>query len=434
MVGVSTNNFKVTEIVTISLVALLNLAAITNSIVLKVVLLAVCLSQISHIERLVPVYMISSLSSDYYIFADGLGTARLIGMVIIIGVFSNRRAFFLGHSRLTSYLFLVFPLIILSAVSSVTGSLRPILSYLQLFTIIAAFECIKVKDIVVLSRGLLWSASLSLIIIIISSLLDILEGGFLRFKIADNVNENRLAIMLTQLGCVLIASIVQFSLKWREKGAIIAVLSLTFLLIFVTGSRSSLIAFVGVTIYAALASFNLRSLVFFTAILGIGFVVLPVVIDVLSLDDRLLARYTLESFRESGGSQVRFEVWRTLLPDVISSNPLFGLGIGAENVLARGAHFNLDKPAHNLLIDLFLQVGLLGSLLFVTFLGRLFLVIMRFSYLSRIPQYMLLGLVLNGIGETIWPERFFWSVIALFLLFYSNREKNIPGVKVPFAD
>jgi len=115
-------------------------------------------------------------------------------------------------------------------------------------------------------------------------------------------------------------------------------------------------------------------------------------------------------------------VWKTLIPKTIEDGLFFGFGFGAENVLSIAKQNSLKYTAHNFLIDMFVQMGLTGIVLFFTYFFVLANKLFKSIHCRNIliPIMILLTAIINGMGETVFTEKFFWNGIALAWLYLNN--------------
>ena len=116
-----------------------------------------------------------------------------------------------------------------------------------------------------------------------------------------------------------------------------------------------------------------------------------------------------------GGSAGRAGIWQILIEHSIKPHPLTGSGFGsAGNVLQTNG--SCTSGAHNLLIAILSDLGLIGLLLFgvplVRFLCRL---LRRKDPAALLPLGMIVTALITGVGENIYTERFLWYAVGLAL-------------------
>ena len=116
-----------------------------------------------------------------------------------------------------------------------------------------------------------------------------------------------------------------------------------------------------------------------------------------------------------GKSAGRTEIWNILMEYSIKPHPLVGTGYGsAAGVLH--AHGDSHSGAHNILIAVLSDLGLIGLLLHAVPLCRILCRLLRRKEpAALLPLGMLVTALVNGIGENIYTERFLWVAVGLAL-------------------
>jgi len=145
------------------------------------------------------------------------------------------------------------------------------------------------------------------------------------------------------------------------------------------------------------------------------------------LDIPFIERFTIENVKESGGTH-RLDTWEKLVPVTLENSAWFGYGLGGENSYALAYRNGLSHAAHNFLIDMLIQTGIVGVILFFSFfilLGKKLKNLLKISVII-LPVIILLTALFNGIGEVVYLEKLFWNGIALALL-YTNNLTNYMG-------
>lgn len=139
-----------------------------------------------------------------------------------------------------------------------------------------------------------------------------------------------------------------------------------------------------------------------------------------------------------GKSAGRTEIWQILIEHAIKPHPLTGSGFGsAVSIL----HANGDQHngAHNLLIAILSDLGLIGLLLLgiplVRFLCRL---LRRKDPAALLPLGMIVTALITGVGENIYTERFLWYAAGLALWLLSSPApsefERLPNDESPVCD
>lgn len=119
-----------------------------------------------------------------------------------------------------------------------------------------------------------------------------------------------------------------------------------------------------------------------------------------------------------GKSAGRTGIWQILIDHSIKPYPLTGSGFGST-ISVLQANGDGHNGAHNLLVALLSDLGLIGLLLFgiplVRLLSRL---LRRKDPAALLPLGMIVTALVTGVGENIYTERFLWYAagLALWLL------------------
>ena len=141
-----------------------------------------------------------------------------------------------------------------------------------------------------------------------------------------------------------------------------------------------------------------------------------------------------------GGSAGRAEIWQILIEHSIKPHPLTGSGLGSA-VSVLQANGDQHDGAHNLLIAILSDLGLIGLLLFgvplVRFLCRL---LRRKDPAALLPLGMIVTGLITGVGENVYTERFLWYAagLALWILgtatTHQDEEKEVTNDESPVCD
>lgn len=119
-----------------------------------------------------------------------------------------------------------------------------------------------------------------------------------------------------------------------------------------------------------------------------------------------------------GKTAGRAEIWQILIEHSIKPHPLTGTGFGSA-VSVLQANGDLHNGAHNILIAILSDLGLIGLLLLGIPLVRLLCRLLRRKNPAvLLPLGMIVTALVTGVGENIYTERFLWYAagLALWLL------------------
>lgn len=384
-------------------------------------------------EVIFPLYFISSLSTSYFAVQEGLGAGRYISMVFLLSliIVSFQKGSIVSRDAklIPGTIFLI----VLTILSTAIGVSRDMTIGVQMVLNIAIFflfQQIKGIDYQRLLLTLTISVAILTVLVFYQALVN---DAFLfeeRYRSGeDEVNSNRMAMMMEQCASVLLAA--SFVVKKPFVRVVLLVLTISSVFVLLaTGSRSGLISILGVALFVVLIGFDVnvrRNFILVILVFGAGYYVLTYL---QGFSSALLDRFSVANVQESGGTG-RLDNATLILTKIFPSHLLFGSGLGGTNMKILGAPYHLDNLAHNIIIDPLTQMGVAIFPFFFIFLWsqmrRVFRqVVKNKEILLLVPASLFVAAVANGIGETIFYERFFWNDMALGLLFcnildYQNR-------------
>lgn len=411
----------------VSLVIILMGSVHLNSLLLLYLLIGGTTLLLFNPIYILPVYIISSLSSDYFVAADGIGISRIVGFVIIIGgiIYQYRKNYPFRKKDLM-FFSLIFFYAYLSSFISITHSFYTFISLAQFIIIIVLLGQFRDLNLQNLSRILIISAAVTIIALAFTLQDNLISIQTQRLTTGENVNENRFAMMLAQLNAMIFAGIILFNKKRILQLSLIIILILGYFMLILSGSRSATLGISGsiiiILFYFIKHQKVYRSLIMLFFIVIIGFVFIK---QIQQLNIPFINRFSVGSVVESRGSQ-RLDAIQKLTPITLNNSPLFGYGIGGDNGYALAHLYGIGHPPHNFIIDMLIQTGVIGVFLFFSFFK--YIGIRLKNSLNNLnillPVMILLTGFINGIGETIYLEKFFWNGIALGLLYLNNLKRK----------
>ena len=116
-----------------------------------------------------------------------------------------------------------------------------------------------------------------------------------------------------------------------------------------------------------------------------------------------------------GGTSERTGIWRILIEHSIKAHPLVGTGYGTAIAVLQ-ANGDDHSGAHNILIAILSDFGLIGLLLLGIPLVRLLCRLLRRKDPAvLLPLGMIVTALVTGVGENIYTERFLWYAAGLAL-------------------
>lgn len=377
---------------------------------------------------LLPVYIVSSLSSDYFIASDGLGISRLIGFILIAGSIIHllRNNYPFAQKKVIILLLVILFYTYISSLLSLVGLFKSAISFTQNVIIIILLSQFRNVYLETLSKLLALSAVITILTLAFTLRDNLIHIHAQRLSTGEEVNENMFAMMLAQLTAIAFASFLIFNKRRIVQILILGIILLSFFMLILSGSRSATIGITGAIIVVLLHQFKKHaSKLIFSSILIIvaGFLFIN---HIQHLNIPFIDRFTIGNVRESGGTH-RLESWEKLVPITLNQRPFFGFGFGGENGYALAKQNGFRHPPHNFVIDIFIQTGLIGLMLFFSYF---YLIAKKLKKSFRspytiLPAMLLLTALLNGIGETIYLEKFFWNGIALGWLYLNNTSNSV---------
>lgn len=423
------------DIMALVIVILLIMMARTHQSVYFYTAMGCCLLCISKPLVLIPGYMMSSLSTSYFAVSEGMGAGRYMTILLIISYFiSSIRK---GENVLQDkYFGIIFVLIVSCFFSALIGPAQDYNTPIQMTMNLIVFLFIQKMEDVKINR-LISHIVIAFSLLAVSIFAEAMMNSVFLFEQryqgvgADDdagVNSNRMAIMLEQCGAMCIACFMYYK-NYIVKGFLLACVFACVFVIIATGSRTGLIALLVAIAFSiiVIGGVDKRKIVIPFLCLLVSAYFLVVYLS--SVNSPVLERFTFSSVDETGGSGRRegsYIIMTKFFPD----NFLFGSGIGGANMLYYSGKYGFSSLCHNIIYDPLSQLGILIYCLFLYFLIPVYKKI--YIFIKKNPSVSVFGglfvaITINGIGETIFYEKYFWNDLALCLLCY--RQYNISESK-----
>lgn len=414
---------------------LLGLSAITQNQFYVIALCAFIPVGIIKPIYITPIYYVSSLSSQYFMAAEGIGLTRVFALAIFVGVFLRN---FFGEEVLERtwirYLIYIASTTIISFIFANHQYPQILLTVGMNLMIVLTFANMRFtgNEIHRLFKSIFLGVAIITTTIFLNAILNpsIISD---RVTLTDELNANTFAIMTSQLAAFLFGYALYTKNK-LEKIVSIILVTLTVFLVLVSGSRTNFIALImgiltTVFIFKNIKNEKLKGILLI-AILSIiaNFIFTKVVQQFPALS----YRFTLDSVISSGGTG-RWERIVAELKYVIPQNLFFGVGpVSINETIALEGLISFPGSSHNILISMLTQIGLVGSVGYILFVYGILKKLIKNCEsisLSCIPICLIMTGIFTGIGEVVYHERFFWSALALGILCISanhiNSEKEI---------
>lgn len=236
------------------------------------------------------------------------------------------------------------------------------------------------------------------------------------FSISEKINHNTFGASMSIISVILAAKILFFN---GDKFIYKFALSVSFILIVISGSRNALMAMILTSVLMYVFSIkyrgktitgSLKFLLFVCTIVLVGALLLPEV----GID---LERYNYIKLINSGGSN-RAIIWKTLFPVIFNNYKMFGYGPShfcSEKII--NLFMNLDyKHTHNTIFEAWGELGFFGLVPFVfiilNILKRFNLVIKNKNYYSMFG-FMFIEFLLLGLGESFFAKIEMWIIMGI---------------------
>lgn len=406
----------------------LMMMAITERSVFLYAVIGISLLFIFRPEVVFTAYFIASLSGGYF-SVGSLGASRVLSILVIVSLLFQWRKF----SKISSTLFFLEIFILLyslfSCWFSVTGEMSGFLIMLQCLLVTFLLRQSVKLDAELLIHLIIISSAIAIVLLGIHMLQDTSLLFEERYTGVEDTNTNKFAMMCAQLGAVMIGSFVFLKYKPFQIASLV-VYAISILIIVLSGSRSALIGLLVASMFVVFftqAGGVKKSIlhVALIALVGVG-----LVYSLSNIDSPILERFTLEDIMDDGGSG-RLGYARQIFDEVILQHPLFGVGMGGQNVMALG----IEKQAHNIVIDPISQLGIVGFVIYLCFIVP---IIYRAYKIRKKNPFIIIPLTLfftglfNGIGEVVFYEKLFWNSIALCALVVS--QSSIKKIRYEIVD
>jgi len=314
---------------------------------------------------------------------------------------------------------ILFLLAIHSTMVSATRDKLQILEMGISIALLIIFSLYSVKDSFRLTLLLYFAAALFVIFNFSLFLAGMLPTLHHRISILPNINVNSYGLALCQIGIVLSCAFTIVR-KPLAKAAVALLALANLYLLFLTGSRTSLLSLLVVTALILLLSRTLKAstktLIFLA---GLAFA---------SALFFFTDTYTIFLGRE-GGFSGRTDIWKATLFHIIPNNIWTGIGFSTQDMGRELAGYGANTSyAHNLVLSALAQ----GGIFFFITLAFIIVICARAAYLAArahpyaaLPAYMLGGLLLIGIAEDIYYSKFFWCIMGWGLMYYNSTVRRL---------
>jgi O-antigen ligase len=406
----------------------------TNAILSTLVLLGFMPLILKPVYLIGPIFFMT-VFDDYLVAFSDQSFSRMCTLMFMFGVLIcmlSRRNSARHQSYVFSLIFMAMMGIVLSYHTLFSYTAFPISYVTNLALAFFMMNCVPSDNKKVCWQLCIYSiiSVLYIVILLLCNGIGTLAEGQ-RISIATEVNPNQLAMGLVLVNVFLFCYFALGGFKYKLR--YISLIGLSYVGLFLTGSRSGLIAAFLSTIILLVILQNgdkkKAKQVLTVAILVVAIFVL-VYLFLQAKFPILMGRFTVENVISTGGTN-RVAVWTAYFKYLFPSYWFFGIGFDPFNMYNAMQSINgIGHGAHNILVEILSKAGVFGLIVYSALFIGYFKTIFR-NFKGNQAQLFSLGIILasiiNGIGEDVITGRFIWFGVGLgFLLMNkgSNRVAN----------
>ena len=308
-----------------------------------------------------------------------------------------------------------------STMASVSAERIQILEIATSIAILVIFSLYSVKDTLGLTYLLYFAAALFVIFNFALFLAGMLPSLHHRISILPNINVNSYGVALCQIGIVLACAFTIFQ-KLAYKIAMALLFLANLYLLFLTGSRTSLLSLLFVTALIILFSRTLKTSTK-TLIFLAGLVFASALFFFTDAFTIFLGR--------TGGFSGRTDIWKATAFHIIPNNFWIGIGFSVQDMGKELSRYGANTSyAHNLVLSALAQGGIFFFITLVIIIiisARAALLAAKVHPYASLPAYLLASLLLIGIAEDIYFSKFFWCIMGWGLMYYNSLTRQGQG-------
>ncbi|MBR6438347.1 MAG: hypothetical protein IKS65_04085, partial [Bacteroidales bacterium] len=248
---------KIADVVTLIMPLLLILSEVLQTPSPFYAALAISILSLRHPFVIFPAYFVASLSSTYFSPVEGLGASRIFSLVLIVSLLFSKDSFKKtnGYKDIGILCVVLIVFNAFSSLISISGSFFTFFVMLQNLLVLYFLQRQNNVDIERLSLMLFWSS----VIVLLGILYEVSLSGIAvdtteRYTV-ESTNENNFAMMCAQLGTVMVSFMFIKKELIHRLVALVLVLGCV-IVIFLSGSRSSLLGLLCSAALLALISFR----------------------------------------------------------------------------------------------------------------------------------------------------------------------------------
>ena len=378
-------------------------------------------------EYLLGPVLFSNVWGAWFLVADGQTFARYLTLLFAFSVFLKVISV-KQKIKVDFWFFTIVAAVALALATSAYGAWGytslPTSFALSMLLCFATIYCpIKSKELLLKQ---LWLFAIMGIIfafwLVLRNGLDVFESG----RLGAGLDEEMTANAVGKGICTFAALVFVHFLTNRFKGKVIhlTLLFVSVFLIFLTGSRNSLLALAITAIISLLYWLKLNSKRLIPVILLIAVILVGCYYlynYLVEAFPSLMERFALSDVMEDGGSG-RINVWSAYFKECFPKYWFVGMGFDPNNLIYDIQIINsVGHGAHNHIVDILASTGVVGLALFGAMHIKSY--ILSFKSIKRdtsaiIPFAIFTATLLLGIGENVLRGRMLWFATALVIVFY----------------
>lgn len=424
---ISGDSFIIKMLSVVFLLAVIAFTTLTDyrGAIIYLIYLVIALPFYKHLDKFVILCFVISTLGDYFVGGnvDIYSVYSILIILIFIRMICN------PHIKVVNILPFI-ALIIVAVIScnlskfGYTNGVLTLAYKIGLAAIIAVtveFEKDTVENYMPMMAG----------IMVLFYLFVIVNGGFFNngfISVSEETNHNSLGKSIAQLAVILVYRL----LIVEKKSVIYQVFGvLSFILTLASGSRNAVLALLATSIfiygYRERNRGNKLSWLVKTGIVVVA--VLTIASTIIPYTDFDLGRFDFIELVKSGGTN-RVTIWIAVIPVIVQNYFWFGYGPGyycSSQIVTSLVHRNYTHT-HNIFVEAFGEVGVLGLATFVFILIKAIQNIRRRTK-NDISQLvflaLLIDLIVNGIGEAMFYGINLWLVIGMCYIKAPKNQRDI---------
>ena len=204
--------------------------------------------------------------------------------------------------------------------------------------------------------------------------------------------------------------------------------------VFISGSRGGLLAIIVLIIAFALISPDKIKNKIIVLLAGVSVILFAWIFVVPFLPENIIARFSVDSVIETGGTG-RWYIWKSMLAEIVNSpnKLLFGRGFYMMHEIFLNGKWK-EAVAHNQIIQVLYEQGIVGLISFIMLTVGCF---MHCIKKRKTVSIAIIGMMALSVSLSFNPTtRTFWNLVAYAALNFYENEYPIPenNLELPEED